>query len=93
MKNLKIITYDLCNSGKNYEALYKYIRSYTVWAQITESTWLVSTTKSCSTIYNEIDILIDSDDKLFIAELTGTATWGNVLCDSDYLKKSLQGYV
>ena len=89
MAKSKIITYDLCKSGKNYEDLYKYIQSYTVCARITESTWFVSTDKTCTTIRDEIRNIIDSDDRLFVAELTGTAAWRNVLSGSDYLKKYL----
>lgn len=54
MANSKIITYDLCKAGRNYDDLYKYIKSYSVWARITESTWFISTSKSCPTIRDEI---------------------------------------
>lgn len=89
MNNSKIITYDLCKSGKNYNDLYEYFRSYPVWARITESTWFISTSKTCTTIRDEISKLTDSDDRIFVAELTGSAAWKNVICESDYLKKNL----
>lgn len=89
MSNSKIITYDLCNSGKNYDDLYDYLKSFPSWAHITESTWFISTSKSCVTIREEIDNIIDSDDRIFVAELTGVAAWRNVICNSDYLKKNL----
>ncbi|QHI73793.1 CRISPR-associated protein Cas2 [Aminipila terrae] len=89
MATSKIITYDLCKSGKNYDDLYKYLKAYSVWARITESTWFISTDKTCVTIREEIDKIIDSDDRIFVGELTGTAAWRNVICDSDYLKKNL----
>ena len=37
----KIISYDLCAPGRNYDALYKAIKAYGTWAHITESTWFV----------------------------------------------------
>lgn len=89
MAKSKIITYDLCKSGKNYNDLYEYIKSYAVWAHITESTWFISTEKTCASIRDEINKIIDSDDRIFVAELTGTAAWRNVICQSDYLKKNL----
>lgn len=89
MAKSKIITYDLCKSDKNYDALYEYIKSYAVWAHITESTWFISTEKTCASIRDEINKIIDSDDRIFVAELTGTAAWRNVICQSDYLKKNL----
>lgn len=89
MKNSKIITYDLCNNSKNYNALYEYFRSYPIWAHITESTWLISTEKSCKTIALEICELLDSDDRFFITDVNFDAAWKNVICDSDYLKSKL----
>ena len=37
-----IIEYDLRSPGRNYDELYKEIRSYDVWARITESTWFIA---------------------------------------------------
>ena len=89
MASSKIITYDLCNSGKNYDELYKYIKSCSEWAHITESTWFITTDKSCVTVRDEILHIIDSDDRVFVAELIGEAAWYNVMCDSDYLKEHI----
>lgn len=89
MAKSKIITYDLCKSGKNYDDLYKYLKGFSAWAHITESTWFVSSDKSCVTIRDEINAIIDSDDRVFVAELTGVAAWHNLLCNSDYLKNNL----
>lgn len=89
MADSKIITYDLCSSGKNYDELYNYIKGFSSWAHITESTWFISTNKSCCTIRDEIANITDSDDRIFVAELTGVAAWRNILCDSEYLQKHL----
>ena len=89
MENSKIITYDLCSDGKNYEDLYKYLKSFPHWARITESTWFVSSKKSCVKIRDEIKSFTDSDDRIFVAVLTGEAAWSNCICKSDYLKKYL----
>lgn len=85
----KIIEYDLCTPGKNYDELYKAIKSYEVWAHITESTWFVKTTESCVQVRNKLLAHMDSNDRLFVGELTGEAAWRNVLCQDEYLKKNL----
>lgn len=89
MSNSKIITYDLCAPGKNYDALYEKIKAYGVWARICESVWFVKTPDSVVTVHNNLSAAIDKNDRLFVAELTGAAAWRNVLCDSDYLKNNL----
>lgn len=89
MSTSKIVSYDLCNSGKNYNDLYEYLRKFPAWARITESTWFISSNKSCAAIRDEIKDIVDCDDRIFVAELTGVAAWYNVLCKSDYLKEHL----
>lgn len=90
MSNSKIISYDLCKSGKNYNDLYEKIHSYGVWAQITESTYFISTPSSCSTVRDDLMSVLDSDDKLFVAELTGVAAWCGIPNNvSEYLKENL----
>ena len=84
-----IITYDLRSPGRNYDGLYKAIKSYGVWAHITESSWFVKTNDTCSQVYNKLNAQIDNNDRVFVAVLTGTAAWRNVLCDSEYLKTNL----
>ena len=89
MSKSKIITYDLCAPGRDYSDLYDYIKSFSAWAHITESVWFVSSDKTCASIRDELKQVVDSNDRIFVAELTGVAAWRNVLCDSDYLKKHL----
>lgn len=82
-----IIEYDLRSPGRNYDELYKEIRSYDVWARITESTWFIKTGESCAQVRDKL--LAHMDDNDFVATLTGTAAWRDVLCESEYLKKNL----
>lgn len=85
----KIITYDLCSPGRNYDDLYKAIKAYGTWAHLTESTWFVKTDASCTQIRDTLLSCIDSNDRLFIGELTGTAAWHNVICKNEFLKENL----
>lgn len=84
-----IIEYDLRSPGRNYDELYKAIKSYGVWAQITESTWFIKTSESCVQVRDKLLAHMDGNDRIFVAALTGVAAWSNVLCDSEYLKRNL----
>ncbi len=88
MKSL-ILTYDLCEPGKDYASLYEKIKSYSKWAQITESTWFIKTNKTCVDVRDELTSEMDNNDRLFVAELSGIAAWRNVICKSDFLKENL----
>lgn len=85
----KIISYDLCAPGRNYDNLYKAIKAYGTWAHITESTWFVKTSDSPVQIRDNLLSYIDSNDRLFVGELTGAAAWSNVICKNEYLKENL----
>lgn len=85
----KIIEYDLQKPGRNYDALYAAIKSYEHWARITESTWFIKTSASCVQVRDKLLQVMDTNDRLFVAELSGSAAWYNVICDDDYLKKTL----
>lgn len=85
----KIITYDLCAPGRNYDKLIDHLKTYPSWARITESTWFISNSDSSSALRDKLASYIDSNDRLFVAELTGVAAWQNVRCKSDYLKNNL----
>lgn len=84
-----IIEYDLRSSGRNYDELYKTIKSYSTWAHVTESTWFIKTSESCVQVRDKLLAHMDSNDRIFVAVLTGVAAWRNVLCNSEYLKKNL----
>lgn len=89
MANSKIITYDLRAPGRTYDNVYNYLRSYVVWGKLTESTWFVSSPKSCVQIRDELSRLVDLNDRIFVAELTSVAAWTNVQADATYLKTHL----
>ena len=69
-----IITYDLRKPGRNYDELYKRIKSYRSWAHITESSWAVATTQTSGQIRDHLKGAMDSDDKLLVGIL-GTSAW------------------
>lgn len=89
MANPKIITYDLRNAGKNYDGLYEYIKKFPSYARISESTWAVSSVKSCKTIRDELKQVLDSDDCFFVGALTKEAAWKNIIDSAAKLKDTL----
>lgn len=85
----KIIEYDLTTPGRDYESLYKAIKSYPCWARITESTWFVKTDDTCVQIRDALKEKMDSNDRIFVGKLSGEAAWSNLICKSQYLKENL----
>lgn len=64
------ISYDLRNSDKDYEGLYKAIKSRYSWCHSLESTWLIETYDTAPTIFNNLKSHIDSNDLIFISRIT-----------------------
>lgn len=87
----KIITYDLCGDTKDYNELYEYLMSFKSYVHINESVWMVTTNKNNGMIYDELITLLDSNDRVFVAELTGDIAWNNAICADDALKSTLVG--
>ena len=85
----KIIEYDLKQPGRDYEALYAAIKSYGTWAHVTESTWFIKTNESCVQVRDNLLKQMDSNDRLFVGELSGTAAWKNTICKDEFLKDNL----
>lgn len=89
MANAKFISYDLRAPGRNYDGLYEAIKSYSTWAHVCESDWIVVTTDSCESVANNLLQQMDYNDRIFVYALSGEAAWKNVLCKDDWLKTNL----
>lgn len=63
------ITYDLNKSDKNYEGLYEAIRNFDYF-HVMDSVWFIKTNFTVTEIYNKLKPQIDSNDYLFISEIT-----------------------
>lgn len=85
----KLVTYDLRAPGRDYSTLMQAIKNYPKWGRVCESTWVIVTTDTCVTVRDNLQRFIDSNDRLFVAELTGVAAWYNTICDSEWLKENL----
>ena len=41
-----LVSYDLCQPGRNYNELYNVLKGYEHWGQLTESFWAIISTKN-----------------------------------------------
>lgn len=83
------ISYDL-NKTKDYEAVHDKIRAYGTYAKVLESFWVVKSSQTAEQIRDNVGSVIDSDDELFVAKLTGAAAWrGLGSKTSEWLKDNL----
>lgn len=87
--NAKIITYDLCQPGRDYRGLINRIQQYPNACRVCESSWLVATTWNSQQIRDDLVRYIDKNDRLFVAELTGETAWHNTLSTYETIKKAL----
>jgi hypothetical protein len=75
------INYDLRKPGRNYQPVYDYIKSFDGWAKPLASLWLVRTTKSASTVRDELLRLVDGSDRVVTFDVTGDA-WATNFSDA-----------
>lgn len=85
-----VINYDLITPGKNYEELYKAIKSYGIWAHPLESCWLICTSSTSEEVYKKLSVYLDSNDKILIIKSGIVGMWkGLPQVITDWLKKNL----
>ena len=81
-----LISYDLCNPGRNYDDLIDAIKSYPAWAHISGSCWAVQTAQSDKQICDNLLKHIDANDKLFVCAFSGCAWYKLPESVSNWLK-------
>ncbi len=86
---VRIITYDLQQPGRDYDELYKRIKSYGSWAKIAESSWGVATSDTPASIRDYLAVALDDNDKLLVGELGSSAWKGLSKKVSDWLKENI----
>ena len=90
--NKFLVTYDLVGTteaSSDYQRLIERIKKYPNWGKVQKSVWLISTPSSHTQIRDELLGLMDGNDRLLVAELTGTAAWQNSICKNDWLRDHL----
>jgi hypothetical protein len=81
--------YDLKAPGRDYDQLYKALKSYGTWAKITESAWAIVTDSSARLIRNHLGSFLDNNDRLFVIKSGQNAAWRNVIGSSEWFKNHL----
>ncbi len=84
-----IISYDLIGPNRDYNAVIKRIETYPASVSVLESVWIVMTDKTAPEIRNDISSAMDSNDRIFVARLTGHTAWKN-LVESKKIKEILE---
>lgn len=67
-----MITYDLNKPGQNYDKLYESIvnTSNGTWCHFLDSTWLICSSLTPSSIVKQLSEHLDGNDKLMVFEVT-----------------------
>src|SRR3546814_5002418 len=73
---------DVCSSDLK-------IKSYGTWARVTESNWVIVTTKTAVQIRDDLLTVLDSNDRLFVVKSGREAAWHNSRCKNEWLKAKL----
>jgi hypothetical protein len=87
-----IVSYDLVGTDETsteYKRLIEGIKAYGTYAKILKSVWIIRSHDTAVSIRDYLNQFIDSNDRLFVATLTGTAAWHNCLATNEWLKGNL----
>jgi hypothetical protein len=77
----QLITYDLVSPGRDYSKLHDAIKNLGSWWHCIESTWIVDTLASTSSIRDTLTAHIDGNDKLLVVQLQGN--WASMHLSDD----------
>jgi len=77
--NTILISYDLQTPGKDYVNLWDHIKSYGNYAKPLESVWLIRTYSSVKQVRDIAITYIDSNDKIFVVDVTSKESAWNKL--------------
>lgn len=88
--SMYMVTYDLMKQGQNYTGLIAKLETYPTRWHPQGSVWMIKTEKSAEQVRNELAAVLDSNDKLIVARLSGEAAWMGYPADvSEWLKQNL----
>lgn len=72
--NVYCISYDLRQTGRNYNELYNAIKSFKSWWHQTESVWFILSNKGAGDVRDFLMQYLDNNDKLFVIQVI--KNWG-----------------
>lgn len=85
-----IISYDLCQPGRNYDELYAVLKNFHNWGRLTESTWAVVSQLTAVEIRDFLMRYIDSNDRLIVVKGGQSAAWNKMLAKNQWLVDNLK---
>lgn len=74
-----IVSYDLCQPGRDYNSLYNALRTFPSWGKLTETTWAVVSKNSAVEIRNYLRLYMDVSDRLIVIKSGQVAAWTQVI--------------
>lgn len=75
MNRVLVVSYDLVNPGRNYEALIKLIKAYGSWARLGGSAYLIFTDQTPVQVRDALVAVLDTNDKLFVGTAPAPSAW------------------
>jgi hypothetical protein len=75
MNRVLIVSYDLSNPGRNYEQVVQKIKSYTSWARLGGSAYLILTESAPSQVRDSLWLLMDKNDKIYVGVAPVPSAW------------------
>lgn len=90
MSTTFLVSYDLSKPGRNYDDLFKLLRSFSNWAHVLDSVWFVCSNLSTAEVRDKIWAAMDSNDHLLVTNLKhGDSAWYRLDPEiSDWLKSN-----
>lgn len=64
-----LVSYDLGQPRRNYEAIEKKIHAYSYWAKPLESVWFIKTSDDITMVKKNLYSVMDKDDELMVIEV------------------------
>ena len=89
MEHCYLISYDLCQPGRNYENLYEALRRFSKWARLTESFWAVVSTATSTEIRDYLLRYIDDNDRIIVIQSGRNAAWNHVIASNEWCRINL----
>ena len=85
-----IVSYDLCQPGRNNDELYAALKNFHNWGKLTESTWAVVSQLTAVEIRDLLMRYIDSNDRLIVVKGGKSAAWNRMLAKNQWLIDNLK---
>ena len=74
-----LVSYDLRTpeTSADYKKLHEYLQGFSRWAKPLYSQYLIVTEKTVSTVLDEVESLVDNNDKVLVLDVSGSG-WATI---------------